>query len=413
MDKRIHNAKKSYKKYFFIGGAISALLLITYLVINTSGSALYFPKDQILTGTVIQGNFTEILTTNGTVIPSKTVQIDAFEGGVIDEIYVENGQWVKQGTPLLQLSNTALSLDFMNRETQIIEQINNLRNTRINLDQNKRNIQEQLVDINYELQQQKEQFLRDSLLFRDSVITLSDYQASARYYHYLENKQNLLDQRTQTDEKYRISQLHRIDASIQLMERNLEAVRKSLNQMTVTAPMNGQLNSFQHEMGATMSKGANIGRIDIMDTFHITAFIDQYYLSQIKQNQKATIKLGGTPSSLRVAKIFPTVNNNQFEIHFSFHDPQPESLRRGQSAPMKIHLSNSNQALLVPKGSFYATGGGKYAYVIKGNEAHKTPIQLGRQNDTHIEVLTGLNPGDQIIISPYTSFNDNELIIIQ
>lgn len=412
MDKRITNAKKSYKKHFIIGGTISLLLLVSYMAYNTSSSALYFPKNQILTGTVTQGDFTEILTTNGTVIPSKTVQIDAFEGGVIDQIYVENGQWVEKGTPLMQLSNTALSLDFMNRETQIIEQINNLRNTRINLDQNKRNVQEQLVDISYELQQQEEQFLRDSLLYRDSVITLSAYQASSRYFHYLQKKQKLLNQRTTTDEQYRISQMHRIDASILLMERNLEAVRKSLNQMTVTAPMEGQLNSFQHEIGATMSKGANIGRIDIMDTFHITALIDQYYLAQIKPNQKASIKLGGSATQLQVAKVFPTVINNQFEVHFYFTDEQPVSLRRGQSAPMKVQLSNSTRALMVPKGSFSATGGGKYAYVLNGNEAHKTPIQLGRQNGTHIEVLAGLNPGDEIIISPYTNFNNNELIII-
>lgn len=413
MDQPIVNTKKPILKYAIGIGIFILLSGVSYLAINTSSSALYFPKNQILTGTVIQGEFMEVLTTNGTVMPSKTVQIDAFEGGVIDQIYVENGAWVKKGTPLLQLSNTALSLDFMNRETQIIEQINNLRNTRINLDQNKRNVQEQLVDIQFELLQQHEQFSRDSVLYNDKVITQTEYYASANYFHYLQQKERLLNERMNTDEKYRQSQMHRIDGSIQLMERNLEAVRKSLNQLTITAPMDGQLNSFQHEMGATMAKGSNIGRIDIMDTFHITALIDQYYLNQIQPQQVATIKLGGKTSKLKVNTVFPTVVNNQFEVRFLFTDVQPDNLRRGQSAPMKVELSDQGHATMVPKGSFYATGGGKHVYVLNGNEAHKQAVKLGRQNSTHIEVISGIQPGDEIIISPYTNFNNSDLIIIE
>ncbi|MGB0806858.1 MAG: efflux RND transporter periplasmic adaptor subunit [Salibacteraceae bacterium] len=413
MDKRIEKNKFSFKKWHFIVMFSVVLVGVSYLVFNTNSNAMYYPKDQLLFGTITQGPFSESISTNGIVIPSQTIQIDAFEGGVIEEIYAENGQEVVQGTPLLKLTNTALSLDFMNRETQIIEQINNLRNTRINLEQNKRNVEEQLVDITYELQQQEAQYTRDSALYAEGVTPISEFEASKNYIQYLENKQQILLDRTKTDEQYRASQLHRIDNSIQLMERNLEAVRNSLNQLSVTAPLTGQLNSFQHELGATIRKGESIGRIDILDSFHIRALVDQYYLNQIQLQQNAHIKLDGKTTQLSVAKIFPTVTNNQFEIHFKFQSHPPPNLRRGQSAPLKINLSKEGNAVLLPKGAFYSTGGGKYVFVVKGNEAHKTAVKLGRQNDKYIEVITGLQPNDQVIISPYTNFKNNELILIQ
>jgi len=413
MDKPIQKSKFKIKTYLFIAPGLAVLFGISYLAFTANSNAMYYPNDQLQIAEIIQGEFSESISTHGTVIPSQTIQIDAFEGGVIEEIMAENGQSIVKGTPLLKLSNMSLSLDFMNRETQIIEQINNLRNTRINLEQNKRNVQEQLIDIRYELIQQEAQFARDSVLYHQNVITQSVFESSWNYIQYLQNKKALLENRTQTDEKYRLSQMQRIDNSILLMERNLEAVRKSLTQLTVTAPLTGQLNSFQHELGATMRKGERIGRIDIMDTFHIRAHVDQYFLNQIEIDQLARIKLDGKEQHLSIAKIFPTVTDNQFEIHFRFKDQQPKNLRRGQSAPLKIQLSNQSKAVLIPKGSFYSSGGGKYVFVVHGNEAQKTPVKLGRQNDKYIEVINGLIPGDRVIISPYTNFRNNDLILIQ
>lgn len=413
MDKPIANKKRPYIKLLGLATLLLCVLYLGWLIISGHSSTIYYPKKQVVIQPITLGNFTETVTSNGTVIPYKTIQIDAFEGGVVDQIYAENGTWVEKGQPLIQLSNTALSLDFMNRETQIVEQINNLRNTRILLDQNKRNIQEQLLDVSYNLKQQQEQFVRDSALYAEMVISESEYLASLNNRNYLVKKKKLLAERMVTDEKYRNSQLNRIDNSIHLMERNLDAVRKSLNQLTITSPMNGQLNSFQHELGATLTKGASIGRIDVLDSFYVTAMIDQYYLHKIKPAQKARIKLGNKQQNLIIEKVNPTVNNNQFEVHFSFSSPTNKQIRRGQSAPVKIAVSNQTTTLLIPKGAYYNTSGGQYIYLVKDNTAHKKPVQLGRQNDTHIEVLSGLSQGDLVITSPYTNFNNTDNIILE
>lgn len=413
MDKPIQKKKKLPQKLLWTIFALGTIGITAWIILNSSKNSIYYPKNQVIIEQVITDDFTEIITTNGTVIPHKTVQVDAFEGGVVDQIYAENGSWVKKGQPLIQLSNTALSLDFMNRETQIVEQINNLRNTRILLDQNKRNIQEQLLDVGYNYLQQQEQFARDSNLYSEKVISDAEYQTSLNNRNYLHQKLQMLEERTVTDEKYRSSQLHRIDNSIQLMERNLSAVRKSLNELTIISPMDGQLNSFQHELGATLVRGENIGRIDVVDSFYMTAMIDQYYLQRIKVGQESKIKIGSTSLPLAVAKVNPTVTNNQFEVHFAFTDNMPSSLRRGQNAPIKIALSQQNTATLIPKGAFYSSSGGKFVYVVKNDIAYKTPVSLGRQNDTHIEVLSGVSAGDKVITSPYTNFNSSEQIILK
>ncbi len=413
MDRIIEKKNKPYKKGLQISLGLLVLILLSLWAFGSREKTYRVERSKLSYAKVTRTDFQDMISFQGTVEPIKTMQLDATEGGVVEEIYVEDGSMVSVGQPLMRMSNTALRLDFMNRETQIVEQINNLRSTRINLDQNKRQVQEQLVDLNYNLREQKRQFLLDSTLYQDSVISQTQYLASQANYHYLIEKKALLSERLATDESYRISQLARIDASVDMMERNLEAIRKNLENLVVKASIAGQLNSFDHEIGQTKVRGENLGRIDVLDSYHISAQVDQYYLNRMSIGQEAKASFGRNSSKMEVKKIFPTVVNNQFEIHLAFSDSiLPRNIRRGQNVQIRLELSATKQSNLVPRGGFSQSNGGQYAFVVVDDIAIKREVKFGSQNPDYIEIKSGLEEGEVIITSSYTPFGEAEKIIL-
>lgn len=413
MDKVIEKKRGSTKRVVMFVGPAIALVLLVYFAIDSRENSLKIERSKLSYATVIHDDYQDMVSFQGTVEPVKTMQLDATEGGIVEEIFVEDGEMVEVGQALLRLSNTSLKLDFMNRETQIVEQINNLRSTRITLDQNKRQVQEQLVDLNYNLKEQKRQFAIDSILFKDSVISQSEYLASQANYQYLLEKRKLMAERLKTDEAYRKSQLDRIDASVEMMERNLDAIRKNLENLVVKASIAGQLNSFDHEVGQTKSRGENLGRIDVLDGYQISALVDQYYLNRIKVGQTAKSSFGSQQHNMLVKKIFPTVVNSQFEVHLSFADSTlPDNIRRGQGVQVRLELSATKKAKLVPRGGFSQSNQGKYVFVVDGNIASKRKVQFGTQNPEYIEIIEGLEVGETIIKSNYNSFGEADRIIL-
>jgi HlyD family secretion protein len=414
MDRVIEKKGFSPKVYYSIGGVLLFALLTYAFVSSTAESSYRISSDKLRIATVANENFEESIPINGTVEPKHSVQIDASEGGVVEALLVEDGTFVQQGQPIVKLNNKALTLDFMNRETQIVEQINNLRSTRITLDQNKRQVQEQLVDQRYQLQEQQRQFNINQSLYSDSVISSEEFEASRTALAYLNERVALLEERSKTDELYRASQLENIDASIDMMQRNLQAIKQNLEDLTVKAPIAGQLNGFDMQLGETKQRGELIARVDDTTGFRIRAQVDQYYLNRITNGQAAIMTISGHAYDLTVSRILPTVVNNQFEVILQFEDENPPTVRRGQNVSIKLLLSAATKALVLKKGAFYQESGGKYVFVVQEDgTAVKRDIVLGAQNTTHYQVIEGLESGEEVVISAYTNFSNIEKLILE
>ncbi len=414
MDRQLNTKRAKLKKWLRF---TPILLLVPFLYIMAkegSDSALSLEASSLKIGTVSFGEFQDVVSLNGMLEPARTVQITALQGGRVESIPVEDGTFINQGDILMTLSNADLALDFMNRETQIVEQINNLRSTRIQLDQTKRQVQEQLIDVGYRYSERQRQYGIDSSLYQDGAISRSEYDASFNELNYLRNLLKLTEDRLKTDEEYRQQQLGRIDGSIELMERNLEAIRGSMEALIITAPISGQISQFSHEVGESKSKGESLGRIDVLDSFIVAAPIDQYYLNRVSIGQQAVAEVNGTVYDLHVAKVFPAVENGQFRVHLRLDRGHFEQPRRGQNLRVRLSLSAVEEVLRIPKGAFYGSTGGRYVYVIsEEGVATKREIELGAQNPDYFEVHSGLETGDKVILSSYESFGNAQQLRIK
>ena len=415
MDKRIEKKKWNTKRSAIIalGGLI--LIISTTLALNSGTTAKSVDRSRLRLSVVQEGLFVHSISLTATVEPEVTVMLDAVEGGTVVEKFVEAGEQVVKGQELLRLSNTNLTLDFMNRETQIIEQINNLRNTRIQMELNEQNLKEQKLDLEYELAEIKRNFQIQETLHQDSAIASNDFETTRQRFTYLADKYQLVEKNLKQSASYRNLQLKRIDHSIELMERNLKAIRSNLEHLVVKAPLSGQLTSLNAEIGESKMKGVNLGRIDQLDQYKLSSLVDEHFLNKINPGLKGHFELNHQRIQVTVTKVFPEVVNNQFKVELSFDSSLSElPLKRGQNVNLELALSHPKEALIVDRGAFYTTSGGQWAYVLTDDQtAEKRAISLGLQNTDQIEIKEGLEPGETIIISSYGTFGDVDQLILE
>lgn len=399
-----------YKRYRWV---FLALLLVSAisLFLGLRKSRFTIPQDRVRMVEVRQDLFEDVISFQARVEPEVSFSLDAVEGGTVQEIFAEAGQTVKAGQPLLRLVNTSLMLDFMNRETQIIEQINNLRNTRMQLELNERQLQEQVLDLRYEQELMGRQYAIDTLLFLDSVIAPQAFADSRARYRYLVEKRSLLEANFTVNKAYRQKQLQALDQSIEMMERNLKAIRENLENLVVRAPIDGQLTNFLPEVGQSIARGENIGRIEDLSSYLLRAQIDEHYLARVAVNQKAFYEDQNHRWNLAVHKVYPQVQNSQFRVEFKYLDTIPPSLRSGQGLNLRLALSASANAIIVPRGAFFSSTGGRWVFVVDdAGNAYRREVKLGRQNPDYLEVISGLEPGERIISSSYESFKEFEQV---
>ncbi len=415
MDRIIEKKKWSPKKIaLYSGTAIVGLLIFYQLFLSDKRSRLNVEQGRIVVSTVYEGEFQEFIPVIGTVIPIKTNYLDAIEGGTVKKIFLEAGSFVNQADPILELENTNLLLDIMYREAELFQQSNNLRNTRLAMEQNSLAIKAELLDLEFSIKNSYRDFNNKKRLSEADLIAKQDYEAAEDEYYYLLNKRELTIESYQKDSVFRQIQLEQLEASLERMKSNLEIVKDNMKNLILKAPVTGQLTSLNAEIGESKSKGERLGQVDVLDGFKILVSVDEYYLSRVSIGQRGTFNFDGSQHELVVSKVYPEVINGRFEIDMEFVSEEPEGIRRGQSQHIRLELGDPSEGILLARGGFFQKTGGQWVYLVdeSGEYAIKQAIRLGRQNSEVFEVLEGLEPGDKVITSSYEGFGDIEKLML-
>jgi HlyD family secretion protein len=376
---------------------------------------LAVPLSDLTIAAVKLGPLREFLTVEGTIQPLNTVFMDAMEGGRVEKIFVEVGSVVKEGDPIIQLANTNLLMDIMYREAELFQQSNNLRNTRLSMEQYKLQLNQQLSELDNQLQQQKRLFERYKELDKDSLISKQDFEQARDQYEYLLKRKDLMEKSQKSELALRTGQFEALEESLRRMETNLEAVKQKQENLTIKAPIGGQITSLSAELGQSKTPGQRIGQIDMLSGFKATAAIDELYLSRIEVNTGGEFDFAGHGFKLVVRKIYPEVKDRKFLVELEFRGERPKGIKRGQTLDVRIALGEISKALTLPDGEYLKTTDGKWVYRLdeSGKAALKNPVKLGRRNADVVEVAKGLKPGDRVIISSYTAFAGRDKILLK
>ncbi len=416
MDRLIEKKKWTVRKIVIIAFSAAFLVFVLYLLFfRDKSSRVMIKREQITIATVVQDKFSEFIPVDGVVLPRTTIYIDAIMGGNVQEVYVEDGAMLRKGDTILKLVNTNLELSYMEQETRIFEAINNLQNTKIGLEQNKYTRQREIVQVQQSIEKLKSDFDRQCQLYADSLISDQDFEEAERSYRFARKQLEITLQLQRLDSVSAHSRNKQIDISMDRLYNNLDLLRTSLGNLYVKAPADGQLSSFNIEVGQTASAGDHLGQIDMPDEFKLRANIDERYISRVSIGQEAEFEFGGTLYVLQIIKIYTDVTSGTFQVDLNFTDGYPPHIKRGQTIQLRLRFSGETDALIVRRGGFFQQTGGNWIYVLDPTEsfAVKRNIRINRQNTLHYEITEGLQPGEKVIISPYDNFGNKDKIVFK
>lgn len=415
MDRAIDTRPARRKRMIALGCVGGALLIaIAFWSSSFTTSRVRIEEAKLQIGTVEKGMFREFIPVTGTVQPIQTVFLDALEGGTVKQRFVEDGHMLKAGEPIIELSNPQLHMDAINREAQLLDQQNNLRNTRLAMDQQTTRLRDELLNLDKDLKRLERDQKIDERLVKDSLLAQNTFLGNSENLEYMREKRKLVGANVRSDSLFRLSQVGSITNNLALIEQNLLFLRENLQNLVIKAPIAGQLSGLNVELGQTKQRGERIAQIDVLNGFKVRARIPEHYVSRVSIGLHGTFSHAGKEHVIEVFKVYPEVSNGEFDVDLRFVGEAPPDIRRGQTFQVRLQLSEDMQAVMLPRGPFFQDTGGQWVYVVNAeSQATKRDVKLGRQNPDMYEVLEGLQPGDRVVTSRYVQFNDADELIIQ
>lgn len=403
------------KKYlsWWIGGMVLAFII--YLIARPNVKMLRINNNMLTISTVQRAEFNDYIRISGQVQPMTTVQLSPQEGGVVQEIIAEEGSKVRCGDVIIVLNNESLDLQILNSEAELAEKENILRNTLIQMEQQKLSLQQEKLQLSVEVRRAKRDFDSKKALYDEELISKEEYLQSEENYDLALNRLQLVENRVRQDSIYRSVEVEQMNESLANMRINMQMIRKRKDNLSVKAPIDGELGLLDVALGQSVGAGMRIGQINNLDSYKIEAQIDEHYIDRVMQGLSATFERQGESFGAVLRKVYPEVREGKFKAEFKFDGEQPENIRTGQTYYLNLQLGQPAEGIIIQRGSFYQKTGGKWIYVLSedGTKAEKRNIRIGRQNPQYYEVLEGLQPGEKVIVSGYESFGDNDVLVIK
>ena len=394
---------------------LGALLLVfvIYLIARPNNKTLRVDKDTVTISSAVKGEFNDYIRISGRVQPMTTIQLSPQEGGIVEKILIEEGSPVKAGDAILILNNDNLDLQILNSEAELAEKENILRNTQIQMEQQKLDVRQNVLEYGMQVDRLRRAYEQQKALYEDKLIAKEEYLKAEEDYRLAKQKYDLMAERSKQDSLYRGTQIDRMEESLENMQLNMSMIRRRKSNLIVKAPIDGELGLLDVVLGQSIAAGTKIGQINSVGTYKVEAQIDEHYIDRVIAGLEATFERQGETYSTVIRKVYPEVRDGKFKADFKFDGEQPGGIRPGQTYYLNLQLGQPEEAVIIPRGTFYQRTGGKWIYVVNkdGSKAVKREIRIGRQNPQYYEVLEGLEPGEKVITSGYDTYGDSDVLV--
>jgi HlyD family secretion protein len=407
--------KRKSNKKLYLTIVVFVVVVLGYgaLMMITKKRTFNVKKDEISIKTVEMAFFEDFMVFQARVEPLNSMLVNIVEGGSVQEFFVSNGDMVVQGQPLARLYNPNTELNYMQQETAIIEQINNLNKAKLDLRNQELNLAKDLIAIEHDFVDAKNLYDLNKKLFEQEILAKNEWTTTEENFRFQKERMNIIKQSVTKEKQANQIQIGQLNQSIAIMEKSLGILRSNKKNFLVIAPLSGRLSSFEPVLGQTYQQGQTLGKIDVMKGYKLLADVDEFYLSKVKQGQTGTVDFNGKDVKVAIAKVIPEIKSGRFQVELNFVSQDTLALQQGLSFAVRLNLSGRTKSLVVSKGSFYEETSGKWIFVVNGNKAERREIEINRENPLYYEVIKGLKAGDKIITSSYKDYKEVEILNIE
>lgn len=377
-------------------------------------SGLRIAMKDVRVAQVQRGMFLDQIILRARALPSKSIVLDSIESGKVEELFVRDGAHLKSQQLLFRLSNPQRRLELLARQADRAQQISNLSNLRVVLETTRTAHERRMADLSYELSEAEKSLERTKSLAQQGFVGRAGLRDATDKVSNIKRQEAQELHSFDAELAIKSAAVKQMENAIATLDSGLTLMGQALDALTVRAPLAGRLTDFHLQVGETVQLGQHLGRIDDPSTFKLEADIDEFYLPRMKEGQVAQARQGDTTYALHVARIFPQVKEGRFKAEFEFVAKQPDGLSPGQTLDVTLALGEPASALLLPNGAYVNDAGAAWLYVLDadGSTATRRPVRLGRRSTAQVEVLSGAQAGERVVVSSYASFGGATTLLL-
>ncbi|PNE24262.1 efflux transporter periplasmic adaptor subunit [Tannerella sp. oral taxon 808] len=415
MDIQLEKKKGIRRKHLpYIAGGAALLALVLWIIFGNHASTLRVDARSLSIGEVKRDQFNDFVRVDGQVQPITVVQLSPEEGGIVQELVVEEGAQVHRGDVIVRLSNSNLELQILNAEAELAEKQNLLRNTQVAMEQDRLRNKTEKLQLDLDITRRLRTYRQQEQLYNEKLIAREDYVQAKEDYELARRKHALIVERLKQDSLYRSIQMSQMEDNLSNMRRNVLLIRERKDKLEVRSPIDGELGLLDVVLGQNVQPGQKIGQINDLSDYKVEALIDEHYIDRVRTGLNATFDRQGAHFALTVRKVYPEVRDGKFRTDFVFTGERPDNIRSGQTYYINLELGQPTECVMIPKGTFFQSTGGNWIFVVdrNGKRAYRRKIKIGRQNPQYYEVTEGLEPGERVIVSGYESYKNSEVLVI-
>ncbi|MFT4809094.1 MAG: HlyD family secretion protein [Paraglaciecola sp.] len=414
-DRVIANTSIPYRKTLV--GAALAIMIIVSLVYAWPNLTRLFNADQTISETQLRfakvqvGDLQRDVSVQGKVIAANSPTLFTPSSGIVS-LQIKAGDKVREGQELASIYSPELT-NKLSQEGATYDQLAiEVGRHRIQIKSSLLNNQQAIELALVNLEASKVEKNRAELSIQDSLISQRELEekvaafkrADLAYRHALQNHQ-LQKESMEFDLKSKQSQLER-------QEFVVTDLRRQVANLSIISPTDGIIGSVNIREKDTVTLNAPLLTIIDLSIFEVEVKIPENYADDLGIGLKTEISFNGQTHMGEVTAISPEVFEGQVVGRIRFAQSNLAGLRQNQRVTARVLIESKENVLKVKRGAFVESGGGRIAYVVNNQSATKRKIQLGARSIGEVEVLSGLEQGDEIIISSISQFNDSELISI-
>lgn len=364
---------------------------------------------------VTETPFTEYVDVEGLVQPIRTIRLNALESGYVERIVADEGAMLRAGDTILVLSNPELlrTIDEEQAEWENLQR--SYREQEIEMEQRTLTLRQQALDARHQMASLEKTLQQSREEWRMGIKTKAELEVTEEDYDYQRKRAELQLRSLRHDSVATLLKRETVDANRKVSARKLANSAGRIARLVVRAEVDGQLSFLNVTLGQQVAAGSSVGEIKVLTEYKVKASLSEYYIDRITTGLPAGIQYQDKTFPLRISKVVPEVKDRSFDCELVFTGDKPANIRLGKSYRVQIELEKPEPALVIPRGDFYQTTAGRWIYRLSpdGRTAHKTDIEIGRQNPQQYEIRSGLQAGDKVIVTGYDKLGDAEELVIE
>lgn len=414
MDREIplHIQRKEKLKQIVRYGIIAiAFITIIILLISLMGSSI--SSKNLIIAPVDKGTIEITIPASGKVMPLTEEIIVSPINSRILEVYKEAGDSVNIGDPILKLELATIETDYKQKLDEMEMKKSKLVQSQISQNNSMSEMQMQLQVKEMKLKQLQTELKNEQYLDSIGASTADKVRQTALNYEVAklelqQLKQQMDNQKKNSEAEAKVQQL-----DLNIFEKSLAESARLLKDARILSPQQATLTYVNNQIGSQVTAGSQIAIISDLSNYKIQAEIADSYAEKLSPGAKAIIKIGQLQLTGTILNITPSVKNGAINFIVMLSDPSNSRLRSGLKTDVFVSYGIRDEVLRIPNGSYYIEPGEYDLWVVKDGKAEKRKVRLGESSFEYVEVISGLDINEQVIISDMNQYKSKKSLKIK